>query len=42
MRAYRDDCRSMLALPLLLLIRTARPVASKPGAGSGPELVHEA
>jgi len=46
MLAYLDDFRFMLvltvvSLPLLLLIRKARPAANKPGAEPEPELVHE-
>ena len=47
MMAYLDDFRIMMALtllamPLLLLIRKARPAAKKPGRPSAePELVHE-
>jgi DHA2 family multidrug resistance protein len=46
MMAYLDDFRFMLALtvvslPLLLLIRKARPAPKKPGGEADPELVHE-
>jgi DHA2 family multidrug resistance protein len=46
MMAYLDDFRFMLALtvlslPLLLLIRKARPVATQPGTEPAPELAHE-
>jgi MFS transporter, DHA2 family, multidrug resistance protein len=46
MMAYLDDFRFMLALtvlslPLLLLIRKARPVEKKPGAEPEVEMAHE-
>ena len=46
MMAYLDDFRFMLALtvvslPLLLLIRKARPAAKKPGAEPEMEMAHE-
>ena len=46
MMAYLDDFRFMLvltvvSLPLLLLIRKAKPAVKKPGAEPEPELVHE-
>ena len=46
MMAYLDDFRFMLALtlvslPLLLLIRKARPAANKPGEAADMELAHE-
>jgi DHA2 family multidrug resistance protein len=46
MMAYLDDFRFMLALtvvslPLLLLIRKAKPAPKKPGGEAEPELVHE-